>query len=290
MTIGTALIAGFFWHICTNCSDQVVLQRYASTPSAAAAQKSYLTSIVATLSTSTLLMASGLALLHFYVKHPELLPQGAKVTDVGDKLMPHFFANQLSLGFGGLILANFLCDAMQTLVSGVNSVTAVATQDVLEHSRWARRELTNRLATARWLTLVLGLFTTLIALGVAAMAQQSAMNIFDLMPKAFNVFLGPLGTLFLIGLFQPRVTARTIRLSLSATLIVSFLWNYSGVLFGKEYALSICGAIAVPCTFGFVFSAILSTVLESGEDHHGRRFTWWAVMKRPLPKEGSWTN
>ena len=47
--------------------------------------------------------------------------------------MPHFYATQLPLGFGGLILANFLCDAMQTLVSGVNSITAVATQDVLEH-------------------------------------------------------------------------------------------------------------------------------------------------------------
>ena len=81
--------------------------------------------------------------------------------------MPHFYATQLPLGFGGLILANFLCDAMQTLVSGVNSITAVASQDVLEHSRVARKQVHNRLATARLMTLGLGLATTMIALGVA---------------------------------------------------------------------------------------------------------------------------
>jgi SSS family solute:Na+ symporter len=223
-----------------------------------------------------------LALLYFYVQHPELLPPNTRPIDVGDKLMPHFFANQMSLGFGGLILANFLCDAMQTLVSGVNSVTAVASQDVLEHSRWARPRVENRLKTARKLTLMLGLGTTLIALGVAWLAEGSGMNIYDLMPPAFNVFLGPLGAIFLIGLFQPRVTARTILFSIAATLFVSFLWNYDFLVFGTQFNLSLCGAIAVPCTFGFVLAAILSLFLDSGDDHRGRRFTWWAVMQRPV--------
>jgi SSS family solute:Na+ symporter len=288
MTLGTSLIAGFFWQICTHCSDQVVLQRYASTPSLAAARKSYLANIVSVLSITSLLMVSGLALLYFYVQHPELLPAGAKPVEVGDKLMPHFFAHQLPLGFGGLILANFLCDAMQTLVSGVNSVTAVASQDILEHSRLRHSRKfahTNqgRLATARVLTVALGLTTTLIALGAARLAEGSGMNIFDLMPPAFNVFLGPLGALFLIGMFQPRVTATTAFLATIAAVAVSFLWNYDTLLFGKNFDLSMCGAIAVPCTFGFLFAAALSLVLDSPGDHPGRRFTWHAVMQRPVP-------
>ena len=80
----------------------------------------------------------------------------------------------MPLGFGGLILANFLCDAMQTLVSGVNSITAVATQDVLEHSALAKEGVPSKLGVARKLTLVLGGFTTLIALGVAALAHRPA--------------------------------------------------------------------------------------------------------------------
>lgn len=289
ITLGTALIAGFFWQICTHCSDQVVLQRYAATPSLAAARKSYIANVVSVLSITSLLLVSGLALLHFYVRHPELLPTGAKPVEVGDKLMPHFFAHQLPLGFGGLILANFLCDAMQTLVAGVNSVTAVASQDLLEHSRLRKSQdfaHTNRgrLVTARILTVALGLGTTAIAIGVAQLAQRSRMNIMDLMPPAFNVFLGPLGALFLIGMFQPRVTARTAFLSVLAAMAVSFLWNYDTLLFGKDFDLSLCGAIAVPCTFGFVFAALLSLVLDRGDDHPGRRFTWWEVMKRPVPE------
>jgi SSS family solute:Na+ symporter len=288
MTLGTALVAGFFWQICTHCSDQVVLQRYAATPSLAAARNSYITNICAVLAITSLLLVSGLALLHFYVRHPELLPAGAKPIEVGDKLMPHFFANQLPLGFGGLILANFLCDAMQTLVSGVNSVTAVASQDVLEHTRLRHsRDFAHtnrgRLATARMLTLALGLTTTLIGLGAARLAQGSGLNIFDLMPPAFNVFLGPLGALFLIGMFLPRVTTRTVLWAMAATLAVSFAWNYAPMLL--DVPLSICGAIAVPCTFGVAFAALLSLALDNGGDHHGRRFTWWAVMQRPLPAD-----
>jgi SSS family solute:Na+ symporter len=284
MTLGTALIAGFFWQICTHCSDQVVLQRYAATPSLAAAHKSYLTNIIAVLLITSFLLVSGLALLYFYLQHPELLPPGARPVEVGDKLMPHFFAHALPLGFGGLIFANFLCDAMQTLVSGVNSVTAVASQDILEHRRPAATTNEDRLATARSLTIALGLTTTFLALGAARLAEGSGMNIFDLMPPAFNVFLGPLGALFLIGMFQPRATARTALPAIVAALVVSFLWNYDTLLFGKRLDLSVCGAIAVPCTFGFLFAAALSLVLDAGGDHPGRRFTWWSVMQRPLPK------
>src|SRR5947207_1071885 len=156
ITLGTALVSGFVWQVCTHCSDQVVLQRYASTPSLAAARGSYLTNLVALLSITSLLAVSGLALLYYYLQHPDRLPEGATPTSIGDKLMPHFYATQLPLGFGGLILANFLCDAMQTLVSGVNSITAVATQDVLEHARFVKQGIPSRLGLARKLTLLLG--------------------------------------------------------------------------------------------------------------------------------------
>lgn len=284
ITMGTALMSGFFWQICTHCSDQVVLQRYASTPSLAAARNSYLTNLAALVGIASLLGVSGLGLLYYYLQHPEMLPPGMSATSSGDQLMPHFYATQLPLGFGGLILANFLCDAMQTLVSGVNSVTAVATQDVLEHSSLARQGVANRLGTARRLTLVLGIATTFIALGVAWLAQSSAKNIFDLMPKTFNLFLGPLGALFLIGMFLPRVTGRTVTPAVLIGLASAVLWSYWREIFRTSYDLSIMWAVAFPCTLTIVLAAIFSLVFDSGGDHPGRRFTWWAVMQRPVPE------
>jgi SSS family solute:Na+ symporter len=297
ITLGTALIAGFFWQICTHCSDQVVLQRYAATPSLAAARSSYITNLVAVLAITSLLGVSGLALLYYYLMHPDQLPAGLSATSAGDKLMPHFYATQLPVGFGGLILANFLCDAMQTLVSGVNSITAVATQDVLEHSRVARSTARSRLGTARLLTLVMGQVTTGIALGVAHMASSSGKNILDLMPRTFNMFLGPLGALFMIGMFLPRATGRTATPAVLAGLGVSVTWSYfkellsipavwsvGRLFFSEPFDLSISWAIAVPCVFTVLLAAFLSLVIEPGGDHRGRRFTWWSVMQRPVPK------
>ena len=296
MTLGTALLSGFFWQICTHCSDQVVLQRYASTPSLAAARGSYLTNLVALLSITSLLAMSGLALLYYYVQHPERLPEGASPTSVGDKLMPHFYATQLPLGFGGLILANFLCDAMQTLVSGVNSITAVATQDVLQHSTLAKQGVPSRLGVARKLTLILGGLTTLIALGVAALSASSGRNIFDLMPKTFNMFIGPLGALFLMGMFLPRVTGRTAVPAVLSAVAVSVIWNYwkeilsippvwsvASHVFEQPFDLSIMWSYAVACVSGLFFAVLFSLLFERGDDHPGRQYTWWSIMRRPLP-------
>jgi SSS family solute:Na+ symporter len=298
MTMGTAMISGFFWQICTHCSDQVALQRYASTPSLGAAQASYLTNLVALLSITSLLALSGLALFYFYfVLHPDRLPAGASITTVGDKLMPHFFATQLPLGFGGLILANFLCDAMQTLVSGVNSITAVATQDVLQHSAIAKEGVPSKLAVARKLTLVLGGLTTLIALAVAALSASSGRNIFDLMPKTFNMFIGPLGALFLMGMFLPRVTGRTAVPAVLAAVGVSIIWNYWKAIlslppvwslasrwFAEPFDLSIMWSYGVACVSGLFFAVVFSLLFERGGDHPGRQYTWWAIMQRPLPQ------
>jgi len=302
ITLGTSLMAGFFWQVCTHCSDQVVLQRYASTPSLAAATKSYLTNVVALLAITSLLGLSGLALLYYYLQHPGQLPAGMTATSAGDKLMPYFYTTQLPMGFAGLILANFLCDAMQTLVSGVNSITAVASQDVLEHSRTmsqastARKTGHNRLATARLLTVGIGAAATLTALGVAVLAHSSAKNIYDLMPRTFNMFLGPLGALFMIGMFLPRATGRSAKIAVLTALAVSIGWSYfkefSSIplvwrlldpYFEKPFDLSISWAIAVPCVLGFGLAAVLSLLIEPGGEHKGSAFTWWEVMKRPLP-------
>ena len=46
------------------------------------------------------------------------------------------------------------------------------------------------------------------------------------MPKTFNMFLGPLGSLFLIGMFLPRATGRTATPAVLGAVVVSVVWNY----------------------------------------------------------------
>ncbi|HTI50753.1 MAG TPA: hypothetical protein VL475_07375, partial [Planctomycetaceae bacterium] len=233
MTVFSACLLSFFWTICTHGSDQVVLQRYFSTRSLAAARRSYLVNAATDLTIGSLLALCGLALLAFYLQHPTFLPkgimeiEGAQVTvKSGDKVLPYFFAHQLPAGIGGVVLAVLLCDAMQTLVSGVNSISAVFTNDLFRRISASHGGGLTDLRLARLLTVVVGLAVTVLGVAVAYMAQHSGKNIVDMMAPAFNMFLGPLASLFLIGMFL-KCTSRTAIIAVVCSVVISFVWSYS---------------------------------------------------------------
>src|SRR5439155_12351249 len=113
-----------------------------------------------------------------------------------------------------------------------------------------------------------------------------------------NMFIGPLGTLFLIGMFLPRATGRTATPAVLGAVAVSIVWNYwkeilsiplvwrfAGALFERPFDLSIMWSYAVACVSGLFFGVVLSLLAEKGTDHPGRRYTWWAIMQRPLPSQ-----
>src|SRR5206468_611595 len=114
----------------------------------------------------------------------------------------------LSYGLGGVILSALFAAAMSSISSGVNSVTTVTMTDILSRflpgERWK-----SGLTQARWLSALTGLVATLLAYWIVYVAQQRDWNIYDLMPKGFNMFLGPLAGLFFIGMFLPRCSARS---------------------------------------------------------------------------------
>ncbi len=303
-TVVWTLLSIFFWNICTHCSDQVVLQRYFTTNSHAAARNSFITNLISMVAIGLLLSLSGLALLYFYLEHPNLLPQDMNPMKQADKVMPYFYAHQLPVGLGGLILASFLCDAMQTLVSGVNSISAIATKDVFERLYPDGTKRMNELTLARITTVVVGLVSTVLACAVAHSAVQSTMNIVDLLPRTFNMFLGPLASLFIIGMFVSRARARTAITAVTLCMVVSFCWSWwseipvwlhaiglESLATGWKNVLGVDGdgavkrptimlAVAAPCVFGVSLGALLS-LLESRGEYPGQKFTWWATMRRP---------
>jgi solute:Na+ symporter, SSS family len=280
VTVVTAMVHSFFWTICTHGSDQVVLQRYFSTTSLASARRSYVVNALAELALGGMLALSGLALLSFYLEHPSFLPPHLSPTSASDRLLPYFFAHQLPVGLGGLLLASFLCDAMQTLDSGVNSITAVAETDVV--SRVSPRGV-GRLALARMLTVAVGLAATLLAFAVSYHVEHSGRSIIDLMPRSFNMFLGPLASLFFIGMFLPRCTSRSAIPSVLCGLAIAIAWSYWKELFGTPYQPTITLAIAVPCLSALAIAAVLGLVAEAGGNAQGRDYSWWSVMRRPVP-------
>ena len=207
-TIFGAAFQLFAWNVCTHCSDQVALQRYFTTDSIRAARNSFVVNISSAAAIGLLLSYAGLALRYFYLEHAGLLAGRLTPESGADDLMPFFFMNQLPAGFGGLILVSFLCDAMQTVVSGVNSIAAIITQVLRERVIGHNKQLEMRLA--RGVTFGVGILTTLLALWAATFALRSGHTIFDMLPRMFNMFLGPLAAMFILGMFCRRVTAGVI--------------------------------------------------------------------------------
>jgi len=97
VTITFAIINNFFWNICTHGSDQVVLQRYFSTPSLRAARRSYLVNACVDVSMNFLLATAGLALLAFYWKRPQLLPEGMNALNAADNCFLIFWETSCRL-------------------------------------------------------------------------------------------------------------------------------------------------------------------------------------------------
>jgi SSS family solute:Na+ symporter len=300
-TILGATFATLSWNLCTHCSDQLVLQRYFTTSSLKAARNSFIVNIVSAATIGLLLAIAGLALRYFYLEHPHLLGDRLTPESGADDLMPFFYAHQLPAGCCGLILVGFLCDVLQTLVSGVNSISAVITRDVTE--RLADGGRRGDMVLARLVTVGVGIVATLLAVLAATFAMRSGKTIFDMLPRMFNMFLGPLASMFILGMFCRRVTAGVIVPTVLIAQLFSFLWSWWGEmpwLFslvglnsladawsqilgvnadGKLRTPSIMLSIGVPCLFGIMTGWFLG-LLAGRREHPGAAFTWRAVLSR----------
>ncbi|MEI6541803.1 MAG: hypothetical protein WCO86_20100, partial [Planctomycetota bacterium] len=132
----------------------------------------------------------------------------------------------------------------------------------------------------------IGLIVTSLAISVAYLAQHSGRNIIDLMPPAFNMFLGPLASLFLIGMFL-KCDGRVVKIAVACSVVISFLWSYWQILFETSYQPTITLTTAVPYLASFLIAAVLSRFVRSSISNPGLEYTWVVVMRRPIPVDAS---
>lgn len=287
VTIVYSLINNFFWTVCTHGSDQVVLQRYFSVSSLKNARRSYFINFIVDLTMATLLSLCGLALLAFYLNHADQVPDGQTAMQAADKLFPHFLGHQLPAGFAGLIISAFLCDAIQTLESGVNAITAVAANDLVPRLRRGRPRIMSDLTFARILSIVITIAVTANAYFVTNRVQAIGETIVGMMPKFFNMFVGPLASLFIIGMFFHRCTARSAIPAVLSGFAVSVTWSWWPEIFQvpKEQAPSFLLAIAAPCLTSLSVAWLLGWIVERRGDHAGLKYTWRAIVHKEQESE-----
>jgi len=278
-TVVTAIVYTFFWTISTHGSDQVVLQRYFATGSVTAARRSYFINMVVDIVMATLMATAGLALLAYYLNNANRLPAGATADGMADKLFPWFLGHELPAGCAGLIISAFLCDAIQTLEAGANSIAAVVSQDLLPNRKLPEAQAKEaNLKFARVMTFAITLFVTLFAYVVAYIQQARDWSIIDMMPKFFNMFVGPLAAMFFVGMFLPRCSSRAVIPAVLTGVTVSVLWSWWEVIVDPDVKPSIALSTAVPYAVTVIMAAVLGLIMPEADREKSRRYSWWHVV------------
>jgi solute:Na+ symporter, SSS family len=214
-TVWVMLLGGFFTSIITYGTDQTMVQRYLTTKTEKAAQKSVWTNAILTVPATLIFFFTGTALFVFFKAYPgELNPTFAN----NDAIFPWYIASQLPAGVSGLLIAGIFAAAMSSLSSSMNSAATAWSTDI--HFRFKLTKGVSELTVARIATLVIGVIGIVFALFMATMDVKS---LWDEFQKILGLVIGSLGGVFLLGILTKRANATGALIGIVFSIVVQVL-------------------------------------------------------------------
>jgi SSS family transporter len=249
-TFWAAGIGGGFMALSTLGTDQAYLQRYFTTSSLKAGQRSILLDAIILVPVSLLLYSVGPVLYTFYRFNPGEL-RGLPTIDA---ILPYFVLTQLDGWLAGLVIASIFAASMAVMSAGINALTTATTMDfykrlVRPNCSDAEAVLIGRIGTVAW-----GTAATIAALFAGRLGP--IINAFNMI----NSFLGgPILGIFLLGMLTRRARGLgTIGGAFSGLACVSLLAWKTQVAF---FYYAIVGTLV---TFGCGW--LLSMLQPAGDD------------------------
>lgn len=247
-TVAGAMLAQFFWNVCTHGADQVAVQRYLSTPSIQSARRSVWVFALFNMILLLALMLCGLALFAFYFQRAgspvEAFQQ--EIAARADRVMPMFIVQELPPGLAGLLLAAVLAAAMSSLSSGINAVCGVVVADWLERFGLFAEHL-KTLRADKLVSALAGAVGTGIAIAMAAAVGRTRWNLVELTGRVNHVFVGPLAVLVFAGILFKRSGTSSALAGFGLGLATSLFVSFGGELFGLARSPSFL--LVVPASF-----------------------------------------
>ncbi|MEM6917287.1 MAG: sodium:solute symporter, partial [Verrucomicrobiota bacterium] len=209
-------------------SDQAVVQRYVSTPSEEKARSAiWLNALMAAIAT-LLFFSLGTALYVFYRANPADLNPAFST----DSIFPLFISRELPVGVAGIVIAAVFAAAQSTISSSMNSTSTVIVTDFVQRLGGSPSEK-GALRLARALTILLGLLGTVCALVLAWSDIQSAWDTFLMI---IGFVMGPLCSLFLLGMFVPRAVTSSALVAAGVGVLVLVWARFGTEMNGLLYA------------------------------------------------------
>ena len=242
VTVFGALIGSFFYNLAMYGTDQVVLQRYLTTPSLRESRRSLLLNATYILPVGLLNYAIGAAIFAYYV----LWPDSGVASLPKDGIFPYFIASQMPQGLAGLVVAGIFAAAMSTISSALNSMSTASIVDFYQRFGKKERSAAHYLRTARWLTLGWGILVTAIAFNIGSLGQVAAGVM-----KTNGFFGGVLLGIFLLGMLTLRANGYgSFWGAIAALVLVSYFGFFTRISFTWYPLIGCAGAFL----FGLLFS------------------------------------
>ena len=200
-TVWVVLIYGLFINLTNFGIDQNYIQRYHTAQSEAAAKRALWIGAILYVPVSMLFFLIGSLLFSFYQSMPEevaAIQAMAGDRKFEDSILPHFMANHLPAGLGGLILAALAAAAMSTIDTSLNSSATITLKDLWTRLIRRGREVSEAesMKVLRGATIVWGILGT----GTALLLTGNAKNILDIWWQLSGMFAGGMLGLFLLGI------------------------------------------------------------------------------------------
>ncbi|MGN6547902.1 MAG: sodium:solute symporter family transporter [Aureliella sp.] len=256
VSFGILILSTMLWHVCTNGSDQMSIQRFLSNRNPSAARRTLAISLSTDVSVTLLLALTGVALLAFYRAHPPELAEGKTLATVSDKLFPTFIIHEMPAGCSGLVLAAILSAAMSSLSSGVNSACAVLERDFLSrHCDGSPEAVVKRL---RWMTWIVAA----VAVALSILNTLIVGNLLERCFKLVNLLTAPLFVLFFLALFVRWANAAGAWLGLISSIATAVLIAFSKELqlgYSVSFVWMMPSALLVGVVVGTVASALFAS-------------------------------
>lgn len=229
-------------------TDQAVVQRYMTTASEKEARKSIWLNGIIAIPAGILIFAMGTFLYVYFKEHPEFLSVGMQ----NDSVFPLFITNHLPPGMAGLVIAGIFSASMSSLDSSMHSVSTVVTVDFYKRFSKSYSDH-NGLKVAKWTTVVVGIFGTLIACLMAAFPVKS---LFFLFQEVIGLFGSAIAGIFMLGIFVKKSNWKGTLVGAVLSIVVLAFVKYTTPINFYIYPL-----IAIPtCVIaGYIFSLILKT-------------------------------
>jgi len=187
-------------NISTYGSDQVMVQRFLTSPDVKTMRRSVMFTGLLTVPVVILLAMVGLALFSYYHAHADL----RATLSSSERVIPHFVLNVLPSGVSGLVVAGVFAATMSTLSAGFNSLATATVVDFVQRFRThAPVNPKTDLHLARAVTIAWAVASTIAALFLNRIGK----GIVETFGTISGLFTGPILGIFLLGILTKRTGA-----------------------------------------------------------------------------------